>query len=87
MVYTTIMLALHIVIALTSLAVVGIVLARPSQRILNLSYGLIGGTLVSGVALIIFGYSVLYVCTAGVMYSLLSIVIVVAARKRLAAQA
>ena len=84
MAYTKAMLALHVVIALASLVAAGYVLARPSQNILHLNYSLIASTIMSGVALVFFGYSAIHICVAGIIYSTIAVAMATLAQKRLA---
>jgi len=76
------MLVLHIIIALTSLAAAVLALARPSQKIVHANYALIAGTLLSGTVLVMQGYSLLHMCSAGLAYSLLTMTMVLVAQKR-----
>lgn len=77
------MLIVHMVIAIMSLIAAGIVLMRPSSKLLTISYGLIASTIVSGGALILLGSSLLHVCAAGFVYSVVAVSMVAVARKRL----
>jgi hypothetical protein len=76
------MLVVHIIIALTSLAAAVLALARPSQKIVHANYALIAGTLLSGTVLVMQGYSLLHMCSAGLAYSLLTMTMVLVAQKR-----
>lgn len=60
---------LHIAIALLSLAVSVAGVAVPSRRLLQVSYGLIAGTIVSGTALVLVdSANLLHVCASGLVY-------------------
>lgn len=63
------MIMLHVAIALMSLGVSLVNVAVPSRRLLQLSYGLIAGTVVSGTALVVIDSArLLHVCASGLVY-------------------
>ncbi len=63
-------LLLHIITALTSLALTSYTLIRPSKLKLNVSYGLVSLTLASGTYLVIATHSNLTPsCLAGLIYT------------------
>jgi hypothetical protein len=67
------MIMLHVAIALTSLIISLIGVMRPSRRLLNSSYGLIVGTVASGVMLAIVDQKqILHVCMSGFSYLLIA---------------
>lgn len=60
---------LHVAIALLSLGVSLAGVAVPSRRLLQLSYGLIAATVVSGTALaLVDSANLLHVCASGLVY-------------------
>jgi hypothetical protein len=62
-------LLIHILAALTSLLVCGTAYLRPSRRLLNASYGLVGLTLASGTYMAVHGPAhILSVCLSGLLY-------------------
>ena len=77
------LLVIHIAVALTSLIIAGVLLARPSRALVRVQLGLIGGTLLSGVVLVVEGASLLHLCVSGLVFTSLSVVAVVVAARRL----
>ncbi len=65
------LLTSHIIIALTSLILSGILIIRPLRRLLKVSYTLISLTLGTGVMLIFTGANIWHVCLSGTIYTLL----------------
>lgn len=62
-------IVLHVVLALSALAVAAYANIRPSDTKLKLSYGLAVGTLTSGVLLIIINHaSILRTCLSGIIF-------------------
>ncbi len=61
-------LLIHIIIALSSLAVGTYAFARPSQTKLHVSYGFASGTFISGVVLIMSGASLVHACISGIVF-------------------
>lgn len=76
---------LHIVIALTSLALSTYLVIRPSERLVATQYALIASTLLSGGALVITNRSqVLHVCTSGLIYLTVVVALLTITQKKLA---
>jgi len=76
---------IHVVIALSSLALTTGLLFKPAQAGFRLAYGLIALTLVSGTYLIFStGVNILHACTTGLIYLAVVSSSLVAARHRLA---
>ena len=73
----------HIIIAITSVIVAVILLARPSQVLVKTELGLITGTLLSGIFLLFQGASLLHLCVSGLLFTSLSVVAVVIAVRRM----
>ena len=76
-------LLIHIIIAIISVIVAVILLARPSQTLVKTELGLIAGTLLSGTALLLQGASLLHLCVSGLLFTSLSVVAVVIAVRRM----
>ena len=78
---------LHVLIALSSVAFATYVFYRPSTAKLNVSYGLIAATIASGTALMVSANGhMLEACTMGLLYSAGVMVLTAKARSRLALQ-
>ena len=73
----------HIIIAIISVIVAVILLARPSQVLVKTELGLITGTLLSGIFLLFQGASLLHLCVSGLLFTSLSVVAVVIAVRRM----
>ncbi len=73
----------HIIIAIISVIVAVILLARPSQTLVKTELGLIAGTLLSGIVLLFQGASLLHLCVSGLLFTSLSVVAVVIAVRRM----
>lgn len=74
---------LHVAIALLSLAVSVAGVAVPSRRLLQMSYGLIAGTIVSGTALVLVdSANLLHVCASGLVYVAIATVLTHLAAQR-----
>lgn len=81
------MLLLHILIALGSVVSATLAFFRPSTVKLDVSYGLMGLTLISGVLLIMQSQGhILETCITGILYVGAVSVLIVQAQRRLAAQ-
>lgn len=76
-------LLIHIIIAIISVIVAVILLARPSQTLVKTELGLIAGTLLSGIVLLFQGASLLHLCVSGLLFTSLSVVAVVIAVRRM----
>jgi hypothetical protein len=77
-------LLLHIIIALSSVALTTITFIAPSRAKLRISYGLIGATLVSGAYLVLTSSAhMLQACVTGLLYVAFMTVGVIAARRKL----
>ena len=76
-------LLIHIIIAIISVIVAVILLARPSQVLVKTELGLIAGTLLSGIVLLFQGASLLHLCVSGLLFTSLSVVAVVIAVRRM----
>lgn len=77
----------HIIIAIISLIVAAVLLARPSRGLVKVELGLIAGTLLSGTILLFQGASLLHLCVSGLLFTSLSVVAVVIALRRLSVAA
>ncbi len=76
-------LVTHIIIALSSVAYTALLLFRPSQAKLYVSYGLIAATLASGIYMTVINpASMLRTCTTGLVYVVIVSAGVAIARKR-----
>lgn len=73
----------HIIIAIISLIIAAILLARPTRGLVKTEVSLIAGTLVSGVALLFQGASLLHLCISGLLFTSLSVVAVLVAVRRM----
>ena len=76
-------LLIHIIIAIISVIVAVILLARPSQVLVKTELGLIAGTLLSGIVLLFQGASLLHLCVSGLLFTSLSVGAVVIAVRRM----
>lgn len=79
------MIIFHIAVAVISLILSAYVAFRPRQVLLNVNYGLISATLLTGVILIINGASVWHMCMSGLVYCLFAVGLAEIARRRLRA--
>ena len=80
------MLFIHISIALLSLAASGLTYVRPAQKFFMVSYILVGGTLVTGTALVISAPTHLgMACVSGLVYLALVSATIGAARLKFVA--
>jgi len=80
-------LLLHIVIALSSIIVSGLLLARPSRRLLHASYALVAATLTSGTYLVVLSPAHLpSACASGLLYLAIAGIMTAVARLKLAKQ-
>ena len=88
MVYTFFMLLLvHIAIALSSIGLTGITYLSPSKTKLQMSYGMIAGTFITGTLLIILSPShLMSACISGLIYLGIVSVGIYSARHKLAKQ-
>lgn len=77
------LLLIHIIIALTSLAVATFTIVRPSQSRRNASIALIGATLTSGSLLIVQGAPFVNVCRSGIIYFVVVIALTQVATRRI----
>ncbi len=78
-------LLLHIVSALSSLVFSSYAYFQPSERLLRLSYGLVGITLASGTFLVLSqSVNILSVCLSGLLYIVVVAVSLVLARQKMA---
>lgn len=76
---------LHVVVALASVALATLSFFSPSKARFIITYSLIAGTLASGVYLVwLMPSKMLHVCTAGLIYTVVTGAIMLAARWRLA---
>lgn len=79
-------LVTHIIIALSSVAYTTLLLLRPSQAKLYVSYALVAATLASGIYLTVINpASMLRTCTTGLIYVVIVTAGIAVARKRLVA--
>lgn len=75
----------HVIIALASLAASSYSAAKPSRQLLRLSYGLVIMTLASGTILVLADRSVMVqACASGLLFSAASLGLAAIARRRLA---
>lgn len=80
-----IILPIHIIIALSSVAYTTYLLFSPSKLKFYVSYGLVGLTLLSGTILVIITHSpLLSACETGLLYSGIVLSGILAAHRRLA---
>lgn len=76
---------IHVIIALTSLAFSGLAYFMPSKLKLRVSYGLIAATLISGTYLVVtLNSPLLSACVSGLIYLTVVVTATVAAQRRLA---
>lgn len=76
---------LHVLIALSSIVAVSVAFAQPSILKLRLSYATIAATLISGTYLVVMAPShMVQACTAGLMYTGVVLVGIMATRVKLA---
>lgn len=68
MVYTILMLIFHIVIALGSIITALVFAARPSTRLQKMNITMASATIVTGIALVATGYSMLHMCMSGLVF-------------------
>jgi len=84
MVYTNPMiLVTHIFIAIVSLVLAALLLARPTKVLVKIELGLIASTLISGTVLLLQGASLLHLCISGLLFTSLSVAAVVVAVRRI----
>lgn len=75
----------HIIIAISSVAYTTLLLLRPSQTKLYISYALVGATLASGIYLTVLNpASMLRTCTTGLVYVVIVTAGIAVARQKLA---
>ena len=75
---------LHVAIALLSVLYTAYVLMSPSQTKLSVSYGLVGMTIASGTYLTVMAPAhMVEACMAGLFYTVVMLVSIVAARRKL----
>lgn len=80
-------LILHIIIALTSVAYTTYLLFRPSDKKLNISYTLVALTILSGTYLVFLHPSIMaHACTSGLLYCAVVLAMIAAARRKLVSQ-
>ncbi len=78
------LLLLHIIIALSSLAYASLLLLRPSHEKMNMSRNLVIATIASGTALVFVQPShIVQACVSGLTYISIVLVIMAAARYKL----
>jgi len=78
-------LPIHIIIALASVIFTSYVFLSPTQKKLRATYGLIGLTLASGIALVVTSPAhIIQACVSGLVYVCLVTIATVAARLKLA---
>lgn len=78
---------LHIIIALSSMAFTAYMFVRPSERKLQVSIGLIAGTVGTGTLLVVTTRGhILETCLMGLLYIAVTIFGTVAAQRKLATQ-
>lgn len=77
----------HIVIALSSVIFASLLLARPSRMKVNINYGFIAATIVTGTYLIVTMHvNMLSTCATGLTYLAVVAVLTALAQRRLASQ-
>jgi multisubunit Na+/H+ antiporter MnhE subunit len=78
---------IHVIIALASIAAASYLFFKPSARLMQVSYGLIAGTLVSGTYLVVMSPShFLQACAAGLAYTAIVTAATIATRVKLVRQ-
>lgn len=78
---------LHVLIALGSIAHSAYVFFKPSKQQVQLSYGLVAATLISGTYLVVSMHSpILSSCITGLVYLAVALSGILAAHRKLAAQ-
>jgi hypothetical protein len=76
---------LHIIIAISSIVVSSLVFIKPSQRLLQINYSLIGATFASGFYLVyIMPTHMIQACMSGVTYLAIVAILTVVARRKVA---
>lgn len=82
-----IILPIHVVIALASVFYSTFLYVSPSKKRLNITYGLVALTLITGTHLVIVSHAaMLSACTTGLIYIGVMLVAIYASRRKLAAQ-
>lgn len=78
-------ITLHVIIAILSIAFTSYLYMRPSTSKLHIAYGFVAGTLASGIYLVASAPShMVQACTAGVVYLAVVSLGIIAARAKLA---
>ena len=85
MVYTILMLIFHIVIALGSIIIALVFASHPSTRLQKMNITLKSATIVTGIALVANGYSMLHMCISGLVFVAAVGVLSVVGERRLSA--
>lgn len=81
------MIMLHVTIAIASLIVSIIGVTRPLRQLVRISYVLIAGTVMSGVALVAVDHTqMLHVCISGFSYLVLASILTVVTHRRIERQ-
>jgi hypothetical protein len=76
---------LHVIVALASIAHITYAFTRPTRKQLNLSYGLVGMTFISGFFLVIASPShMIEACTVGLVYLGIMTIGIIATNAKLA---
>jgi hypothetical protein len=77
---------LHVVVALISMATISAAFVRTSQLLLSLSYMFFGGTVVSGAYLLWIGpHSIIQACVSGLAYMAVASTGIIMTRRKLLA--
>lgn len=80
-----ILLITHILIAFSGIATAAAALAKLSEQLIKISYGLTAGTLITGTALVVVsGDNILKSCLSGLGYLAVMLVLTAATKYRLA---
>ena len=73
----------HILIAVTSLIIGAVLVARPSHTLVKVGSGLIAATLASGTVLVFQGANLWHLCMSGLLFTTLSVAAVAVALRRM----
>ncbi len=83
-----ILLMVHILLGVASVSLGGVALATKSANLLKVQIGSFAGTIVSGIGLVLVNPSSLaHLCVSGAVFSAISIGLILATRRQLAAVA
>jgi len=84
---TSMLLLVHVIIALSGLAASTAAVFKPSQARLRLSYGLVLATITTGTVLVIVSHArILNSCITGLVYIGVSLSLIITAQRKLSAE-